>query len=241
MHRGCPEFRTLPRRSVLSAGVLGALGLSLGDVLRLEAGEESGKKKEAPPARSVIQLHLGGGMQQQESFDPKPEAPSEIRGPFGVTKSTSGDILSDRCPETARVAGKIAILRSLVGRVPDHGLATYHLFTGYTPTAVIDYPQMGSVVSHELGERGQLPPYIAIPNKNSFSGGTGFLSSEHGPFELNADPGKRGYRVRDFSIPSGVSLERFDRRLTAREIIERRLRRLEVEPQTLETMDGFYK
>jgi len=241
MLRGCREFRTLPRRSVLSAGVLGALGLSLSDALRIEAEEPAETNRKRPKARSVIQLHLGGGLQQQESFDPKPEAPIEIRGPFGVTKTKSGDVLGDRCPETARVADKITILRSIVGRVPDHGLATYHLYTGYTPTAVIDYPQMGSVVSHELGKRGKLPPYIAIPSKNQSSGGTGFLSSEHGPFELNADPGKRGYRVRDFSIPAAVSLERFDRRLTARDVIERRLRRLEVAPQTLETMDGFYQ
>jgi len=74
-----------------------------------------------------------------------------------------------------------------VGRIPDHQQATCHLFTGYTPTVVIDFPQMGSVVSHELGIRGELPPYIAIPN-NSYAGSTGFLSSTFGPFELNADP-----------------------------------------------------
>ncbi|QDU59960.1 hypothetical protein Pan216_07960 [Planctomycetes bacterium Pan216] len=244
--RGCSGFRTLSRRHAIQAGVLGGLGLSMGDLFRLEASENSaftqaaGEKKEAK-ALSVIQLHLGGGMQQQESLDPKPEAPVEIRGSFGVTKTNTGDILSDRFPQTAKIADKVTVIRSMVGRIPDHALATYHLFTGYTPTAVIDYPQMGSVVSHELGKRGDLPPYIAIPNKHAFAGGTGFLSSAYGPFELGSDPGKRGYKVRDFSIPGNVSLERFDRRLTARQIVEKRIRSLEADPNTLDTMDDFYK
>ncbi len=246
IRKGCTGFRNLSRRQALQAGVFGALGLSLGDMLRLEAvgsdafTQASGSKK-AAKALSVIQLHLPGGSQQQESFDPKPEAPVEIRGSFGVTKTKTGDVLSDNFPETAKIADKVTILRSLVGRVPDHGLATYHLFTGYPKTAVIDYPQMASIVSHELGKRGELPPYVAIPNKHSFSGGTGFISSAFGPFELGSDPGARGYQVRDFTIPKEVSLERFDRRLSAREIIEQRLIQQQVDPNTLETMDDFYQ
>ncbi|MCA9120604.1 MAG: DUF1501 domain-containing protein [Planctomycetaceae bacterium] len=243
---GCEGFRAMSRRRAIQAGVIGALGLSLGDMLRLEAADNqaftqaAGQKKDAK-ALSVIQLHLGGGFQQQESLDPKPEAPVEIRGSFGVTKTKSGEVLSDNFPQTAKIADKINVVRSLVGRVPDHGLATYHLFTGYPRTAVIDYPQMGSVVSHELGKRGELPPYIAIPNKNAFSGGTGFLSSAFGPFELGSDPGQSNYQVRDFSIPGGVSAERFTRRLAARQIVEGRIRQQKVDPDTLETMDDFYQ
>lgn len=245
-HLGCSGFRAMPRRQAIQAGVLGALGLSMGDLFRLQAADKAamtmdpGKKLKAR-AQSVIQIHLGGGMQQQESFDPKPEAPVDIRGSFGVTKTKTGDWLSDNFPQTAKITDKLTLLRSIVGRVPDHGIASYHLFTGYTPTAVIDYPQMGSIVSHELGQRGELPPYVAIPGKNAFGGGTGFLSSTYGPFELNADPGDKGYKVRDFSIPQGVSLERFDQRQTARQLVEKRLRGLEADPELLSTMDDFYK
>lgn len=236
----------LSRRQAIQAGLLGGLGLSLGDMLRLEAHAEdaytaAGAKKLQPKALSVIQLHLGGGLPQQESFDPKPEAPTEYRGSFGVVKTKQGEVLSDNFPKTAAVADKLTLLRSVVGRIPDHQQATYHLFTGYTPTAVIDYPQMGSIVSHELGGRGELPPYIAIPNNHSFAGTTGFLSSTYGPFDLNADPGQRGFKVRDFSIPEGVTLQRVGRRQSARDIIENRIRQLEADPNTLETMDDFYK
>lgn len=236
----------LNRRQAIQAGLLGGLGLSLGDMLRLEARADeaytaAGAKKLQPKALSVIQLHLGGGLPQQESFDPKPEAPTEYRGSFGVVKTKQGEVLSDNFPKTAAVADKLTLLRSVVGRIPDHQQATYHLFTGYTPTAVIDYPQMGSIVSHELGGRGELPPYIAIPNNHSFAGTTGFLSSTYGPFDLNADPGQRGFKVRDFSIPEGVTLQRVGRRQSARDIIENRIRQLEADPNTLETMDDFYK
>ena len=253
--RGCQEFRSLmarvSRRHAVQAGTFCALGLSLGDMLRLEArGEASneafqttkGSSSSTPAkAMSVIQLHLGGGFPQHESFDPKPEAPVEYRGSFGVVKTKNGDVFSDNFPKTAAITDKISIVRTVVGKIPDHGLATYHLFKGYTPTAVIDYPAMGSIVSHELGGRGELPPYIAIPNQSAFVGGTGFLSSTYGPFELNADPGQKGFKVRDFSIPEGVPLDRFDRRKKAREIVQRRIRKLEADPATLDTMDDFYK
>lgn len=245
-HFGCSGFRAMPRRQAIQAGVLGALGLSMGDLFRLQAGDKGaltsspGKKLQAR-ALSVIQIHLPGAMQQHESFDPKPEAPIDIRGSFGVIKTKTGDLLSENFPQTAKITDKVTLLRSVVGRVPDHGIASYHLFTGYPPTAVIDYPQMGAIVSHELGQRGELPPYIAIPAKNGFGGGTGFLSSTYGPFELNADPGEPGYKVRDFSIPEGVSVERFDQRQTARQLVEKRLRGLEADPELLGTMDDFYK
>lgn len=249
--RGCPGFRRISRRHSLRVGICGALGVSLADMLRLESRADDqndqafsstrSKGRLTAKALSVIQLHLGGGWPQQESLDPKPEAPIEYRGSFGVTKTVHGEHFSENMPRTAAIADKVTVLRSLVGRIPDHQQATYHLFTGYTPTAVIDYPQMGAVVSHELGGRGELPPYIAIPNNSSYAGSTGFLSSTYGAFDLNADPGKSGFKVRDFSIPNDITQERYLRRRTAREIIETKIRQLEADPAVLETMDDFYQ
>ena len=88
---GCAGFRAMPRRQAIQAGVLGALGLSMGDLFHLQAADKggmtmaSGKKLQAR-AKSVIQIHLPGGFQQQESFDPKPEAPVDIRGSSGVIR-----------------------------------------------------------------------------------------------------------------------------------------------------------
>ncbi len=247
---GCRGFRRLSRRAALRAGSFGALGLSLADVLSLQAarGEESitggaaGVTGLPQRIKSVIQINLPGGFPHHESFDPKPEAPVEYRGSFGVVKTNTGDVFSDNLPQLAGIADKLTIVRSVVGKIPDHALATYHLYTGYTPTPVIDYPQMGSIVSHELGAQGELPCYIAIPGKNSFSGGTGFLPSVYGPFETGGDPGtaKKGFKVRDFSLPAGLSRERFDRRRGVRDVVDQRIRELEASPELLDTMDAFH-
>ncbi len=247
---GCRGFRRLSRRAALRAGSVGALGLSLADVLSLQAarGEESitggaaGVTGLPQRIKSVIQINLPGGFPHHESFDPKPEAPVEYRGSFGVVKTNTGDVFSDNLPQLAGIADKLTIVRSVVGKIPDHALATYHLYTGYTPTPVIDYPQMGSIVSHELGAQGELPCYIAIPGKNSFSGGTGFLPSVYGPFETGGDPGKakKGFKVRDFSLPAGLSRERFDRRRGVRDVVDQRIRELEASPELLDTMDAFH-
>ena len=192
--------------------------------------------------KSVIQINLPGGFPQHESFDPKPEAPIDYRGSFGVVKTKTGDVFSDNLPQLAAIANKFTVVRTMVGKIPDHNLATYHLYTGYTPTPVIDYPQMGSIVAHELGDRGELPCYVAIPGKNSFSGGTGFLPSTFGPFETGGDPGaeKKAFKVRDFSLPGGLTLDRANRRRTVREAIEKRIRSLEASPDVLDTMDEFH-
>jgi hypothetical protein len=239
---GCSGFRSLlNRRQAMQVGVCGAMGLSMGDLFRQRAlASEAGKSE--PRAQSIIQLHLPGGMAQQESWDPKPEAPAEYRGAFGVVKTNTGELLSENFPRTAKVADRITFLRSVVGKIPDHGQATYHLFTGYTPTTVIDYPQMGAVVSQHFGPRKNLPPYVAIPNLQGFAGGTGYLGSKYGAFQLYADPGAKGdFKVRDFSIPAGVSMEQFERRRAGRELVEQHLRKLESDPDKLNTMDEFYR
>jgi len=240
MHRKDPHI-LLDRREAIRAGFCAALGIGMPDILRHEAraAVQPGAFQEGK-AKSVIHLHLPGGMSHQESFDPKPEAPGEYRGSLGVVKTRDGDVFSENFPKLARVSDKITVIRSVVGRIPDHQLATYQVFTGYTPTAVLDYPQMGSVVSHLFGSRNGLPPYIAVPRMNGYEGGTGFLSSKYGAFQLGADPGANGpFKVRDFSIPNGVSLEQFERRKSAREIVEQHMRRLEADPDKLATMDEF--
>jgi hypothetical protein len=248
--RGCSGFRRMSRRAALQAGSFGALGLSLADFLSLQAargeasitGGAAGLEGLPQRIKSVIQINLPGGFPHHESFDPKPEAPVEYRGSFGVVKTSTGDVFSDNLPELAGIADKLTIVRSVVGKIPDHALATYHLHTGYTPTPVIDYPQMGSIVSHELGALGELPCYIAIPGKNSFGGGTGFLPSVYGPFETGGDPAtqKKGFKVRDFSLPAGLSREQLDRRRGVRDVVDQRIRELEASPVLLDTMDEFH-
>src|SRR5579883_1210014 len=123
------------RRSFIQVGLLGGLGLALPDLFRITArasevrlpgvgGRTEGK------ARSVIQVILPGGLAHQESWDPKPEAPIEYRGPLGVVKTKiPGIVLSENLARTAQIADKITIVRSITGRIPDHAQATYQMFT----------------------------------------------------------------------------------------------------------------
>ncbi len=235
------------RRSFIQVGVLGGLGLALPDLFRSVAKasvvrpeSEAGKRAEGR-AKSVIQIVLPGGLAHQESWDPKPEAPIEYRGPLGVVKTKiSGVVFSENLSRTAQIADKITVVRSITGRIPDHAQATYLMFTGYLPTPAIQHPSIGAVVSHEFGPKNNLPSYVGVPNV-PVQGGTGYLSSKYGAFELGADPGQKDFQVRDISLPKGVTEERFDRRRSAREAVEDHFRKIEANPAQLDTMEEFYQ
>lgn len=226
------------RRTAVRAGCLG-LRLTLADFFRLWAADARPDRK--AKAQNVIQIFLSGGCSAQESLDPKPEAPVEYRGPFGVVKTTqAGVVFSETMPATARVLDKITVVRSMSGRIPDHGQAQYHMLTGYAPTAAIQHPAMGSVVGYKFGPRNDLPPFVGVPAAVSFAG-AGYLSSKYGPFNVGADPAVGGFKVRDISLPAGLTADRFSRRQAARAVVEGRLRTAEADPAALDAADEFYQ
>lgn len=245
----CPGPRYLTsfgRRSFIQVGMLGGLGLSLSELFRFAAQASeirpaTGAHLPEGPAKSVIQIILPGGLAHQESWDPKPEAPIEYRGPLGVVKTKiPGVVFSENLSRTAQVADKITVVRSITGRIPDHAQATYQMFTGYLPTPAIQHPSLGAVVSNQFGPRKNLPAYVGVPNVPP-AGGTGYLSSKFGAFELGADPAQRNFQVRDITLPKGITEERFDRRRTAREAIEDHFRQVESNPSELDAMGEFYQ
>ena len=235
------------RRSFIQVGLLGSLGLSLPDLFRIRA--RAGEVRPANfvpgrpegPARSVIQIILPGGLAHQESWDPKPEAPIEYRGPLGVVKTKiPGIVFSENLSHTAQIADKITVVRSITGHIPDHAQATYQMFTGYLPTPAILHPSVGAVVSQTFGPRNNLPAYVGVPNVPS-AAGAGYLSSKFGAFELGVDPGQKNFQVRDISLPKGITDERFERRRTAREALEDHFRTLESNAAELDAMGEFYQ
>ena len=243
-----PSYPTaFGRRSFIQVGLLGGLGLSLPDLFRIRA--QAGEIRPATlvpgraegPAKSVIQIILPGGLAHQESWDPKPEAPIEYRGPLGVVKTKiPGIVFSENLARTAQVADRITVVRSITGHIPDHAQATYQMFTGYLPTPAIQHPSLGAVVSQSFGPRRNLPAYVGVPNVPP-AGGTGYLSSKFGAFELGADPGQKNFQVRDISLPKGITADRFERRRTAREALEDHFRQLESNAPELDAMGEFYQ
>src|ERR1700733_1963455 len=152
------------------------------------------------PAKAVIHIFLPGGMASHESFDPKPDAPIEYRGPFGTVKTNlDGEVFSENLKETAQVADKICVIRSMTHGEAAHERGTHNMFTGYRPSPALQYPSFGSIVSHELGSRKNLPPYVCIPSVPNPYAGSGYLSNAYGPFSLGGDPASGGFQVRDLS------------------------------------------
>jgi hypothetical protein len=229
------------RREFLTVGALGALGITLGDLLRQESLGAAQTPVAEAKAKSVLHIFLPGGMAHQESFDPKPFAPLEYRGSFGVAKTKiPGEVFCEVLPETAGVADKLTVVRSMTHGEAAHERGTHNMFTGYRPSPAITYPSLGSVVSHELGSREDLPPYVCIPNQPNPYAGTGYLSSSYGPFSLGSDPAAGGFKVRDLSLPPGIDEARFGRRRSAVEAVNAHFQKLE-KSDALTAMDSFYQ
>lgn len=180
-------------------------------------------------------------MAAQESWDPKLLAPIEYRGPLGTVRTKiSGVHFSEHLSKTSQIADQIAVIRSMTHGEADHDRGTHNMFTGYRPSPAIQYPSIGSVISHELGPRNNLPPYVCVPNMPTSFAGTGYLGSAFGPFSLGNDPATKGFKVRDLSLPAGVSEQRFDNRKAMRAVVDSHFSKLE-KSDALDGMDSFYQ
>jgi len=225
------------RREFLFVGLVGSVGLTLGNLFKLQA-QSAGSKA---VAQSVINIFLPGGIAAQESFDPKVLAPIEYRGPLGTVKtSIEGVHFSEHLKHTAKIADKICVVRSMTHGEADHDRGTHNMFTGWRPSPAVQYPSIGSIVSHELGSRNDLPPYVCVPSQPNSFAGTGFLGSAYGPFSLGADPASGGFRVRDLNLPTGVDEKRFTQRRELRAVVDEHFSTLE-KSDSLAGMDSFYQ
>jgi hypothetical protein len=225
------------RREFLFVGLIGSLGLTLADVFKLQAQPASG----AARAKSVINIFLPGGIAAQESFDPKLLVPIEYRGPLGTVKTKlDGVYFAEQLKHTAEIADKICVVRAMTHGEADHGRGTHNMFTGWRPSPAVQYPSIGSIVSHELGSRNNLPPYVCIPTQPNEYAGTGFLGSAYGPFSLGADPADGGFKVRDLNLAHDVSEGRFAERREMRALVDAHFSSLE-KSDALDGMDAFYQ
>jgi hypothetical protein len=210
------------RRDVLRIGTLGVLGLSLPDLLRAEARADQGRRSGAR-ARSVILVYLGGGLSHHDSFDLKPEAPAEVRGIYHpIDTNVPGVRIGELLPRMARVMDKVALVRSGSHNNDHHETATNWVLCGRFGSAFGDYPAMGAVVSHELGFRGQLPPYVAIPRNPSFTwelGKSAFLGGRYESFRTG-DPNAPNFRVQDVAPAEAVSDRSARRRQTLLQAVD---------------------
>lgn len=200
----------LTRRDLIKVGTVGFLGLTLPEFLALRADASNAKGKQ-PKDVSVILLWMGGGPSHVDTFDPKPKADMSIRGPFDAIKTNANDVfISQHLPRLAQQADKMAILRSVSHGDGAHERAQHYMQTGYLPLPTMEFPSYGSIIAHEKGMRGNLPPYVTMLG-GSEGQSAGFLGGSFNPF-FAGDPGNPRYHVQDLDLPGGVSQARLDRR-----------------------------
>ncbi|MEO8496336.1 MAG: DUF1501 domain-containing protein, partial [Planctomycetota bacterium] len=191
------------RRDFVRVGGLSALGLGLADFFRLQQAAHANQL--APlAARSCILIWLDGGPSHLETFDLKPDAPTEVRGPFQpISTAVAGTQICELLPRTAQMLDRVALIRSMTSPLGEHNFGAQYLLSGYKPSPVIDYPSFGSVVAHLHDERGVLPSNIAVPTFRVGGGrlsGQGFLPEQTRPFSVGGDPAKPDFQVRDLDL-----------------------------------------
>ncbi len=226
------------RRDFIQIGTLSGLGISLPSYLKLQANDSINSNAKA---KSVIYIYLPGGFAAQETFDPKPLAPLEYRGPLKVINTKiPGVQFSEYLKNTADIADKISIIRSITHGESAHERGRHDMFTGYKPSAAITYPSFGSITSHQLGVRNNIPPYIAIPTIADQYAGAGYLSHSYSPFSLGSNPEDKNFNVRDLKLPSGITKERFEKRKYLRNILSKNFNKIQ-SADAVAAMDSFYE
>ena len=248
VHTNC---NGVTRRDFIQVGLGGMLGLGLCDLLRLRAGAaEAG----APAAKSAnknvncILIWMDGGPSHYETFDPKPDAPKEIRGDFkAIPTRIPGAQFSEVVPKLAGVADKLTIVRSICHKDPNHGGGNHYMMTGMpTPVPVACgafvtfHPSYGSMVSYNRGIRNGLPAYVSMPEV-SRSGGPNFLGARHAPFVIDGYPNTKGFKVRDVVLPTEISEGRAENRQALRRSLDQMKRfndKLAEDPAV--SFDQFY-
>lgn len=209
----------ITRRNFLQAGVLGLGGLSLAGLQRLQAASSTRRDT------NVILFWLSGGPGHMETWDPKPEAVSQFRGPFGAARTKiPGIMFGELLPQMAGIADKLAILRSVRHGTGDHTKANHWMLTGYAGPdfnapdfQVQRRPSIGSAIAKLRGSNQPgMPPYVAVPHlrggTDNFFHYSAYLGGGSNPFIVESDPNTPEYKVKGLKLAPEMSLERLEDR-----------------------------
>lgn len=245
MHHKC-EGTT--RRDCLKLGLHSLVAGGLVGALRAQSLAAAAAPK-APQAKACILIWLDGGPSHYETFDPKPEAPLEIRGSFDATATKiKGVRFSEHMKKLAALGDKFAVIRSIQHNQGNHGAGNHYMMTGAPPRIPVGcgafvsfHPSLGSVTAKEIGAPQGIPAYFSMPAMTR-SGGPNFLGAQFAPFVVPGDPNSGAFRVRDVSLPSGLTGERYlSRRETRSEIDQMQRINDEAAGDPVVAMDKFYQ
>ncbi len=220
------------RRDFLQVGALGAVGLTLPQYLQ---AMDQGQVDPAKDRRSCIMIFNLGAPSQLDTFDMKPQAPAEIRGPFQPISSRGSFQVSEILPKHAAIADKFSLVRSCFHRgAAVHDAGWQIMQTGRQFAGGVNTPHAGAVASYLRGRRTDLPPHVVLPETMGRGGGNlpsgqagGFLGKAHDPFTLMADPSKKNFKVPDLLPPEAIGTARLERRKRMRDTIDSTIRNFE--------------
>jgi uncharacterized protein (DUF1501 family) len=242
--RTCDGFS---RRELLRVGGAGLIGLSLPDFLRMQATAAPAKLAVEPKAKSVILLFLQGGPSHIDIWDPKPDAPANIRGEFKPIKTkVDGIQVSETMPMLADQLDKVTMIRSMSytpAGLFNHTAAIYQMMTGWAPDKVSpsgqleppsprDFPHMGCHLSKMRPPEGPMLPFVEMPrplqesNVIGKGGAAGYLGKAFDPYRLYQDPNK-DIRLEDLTMRPEVTPERLKDRVTLLKGINGSMKELE--------------
>ena len=241
------------RRNFVQAGALGLGGLTLPQVLaaRSYAGTASPAIRPGSEGTSVILLWMSGGPGHHETWDPKPRAVDQYRGPFAaISTNVPGVQFSEMLPKSAQVMDKVSIVRSVCHGTGDHTKGNHWMLTGFEgpdfnkpDNQIQRRPSLGSAVARLRGANtAGMPAYAAAPHlrggtDNLFHYAT-YLGGSANPFVVNSDPNSKNYRVRDLTLAGGLTFDRLRDRQSLMAMMDRQVR--QVEPAVLD-LDSHYQ
>ena len=231
VHKTCDGVR---RRDFLRIGAAGGAGLTLANYLRMAAAGEVAET----PARSAIFVNLPGGPSHMDTFDLKPDAPSEFRGTFNPIKTNVPGIeISEHLPKLASCADRFVILRGVSHTLGAHRLGQEYVNTGNKPLASLEYPGYGAVFTREFSEPSDLPPFVAIPNSNQRPG---YLGVQYAPLNTGNTPQPgQPFTVRGISLTGGLTVNEVKRRQGLLSDLDQTFAGLEENNQLLKGLDEF--
>ena len=239
------------RRDFLRFGAAGLFGLSLPQMLRLQARADTRRADGSAPAKhadAVIQIWLGGGPASIDIWDLKPNAPAEIRGEFKpIPTAANGVQISEHLPMMAKAADKVSIVRSLFHTIPSHAPATVFMNSGNKPTPAVQHPSLGALSARLLPVEKGVPPYVSFGTRQG-GNEAGFLGTAYNPFPVEgANIGKGGkgapggFRVRGIELPPGFSLTDLEHRDKLMRDFDNTFRSVDTSPDLVDGLDVFHK
>jgi hypothetical protein len=240
----------LSRRSLLKTVPVSVFGASLGGLSWLHAAPSCAGAR----AKSVILIYAGGGISHHDSFDPKPEASSQVRGEFSaISTAQSGISFTELLPRLSRQSGQFTLIRSVHHDQTCHGVSAYFMLRGFKePDPSFDRPEkqprstpnIGSQVARLSRSSNGLPPYVCVPGLSYLADigyyTAGWMGRVYDPFLLRSDPNDPNFRVTQLALDETIPTERLHRRWSLRRTLDDWARGPEPSA-ALQTVDTHYQ